>query len=208
MIVGGDQPEVTIFDSATKTKRASMWVGTEGPNFGLLDRQGRSRASLYLRDSVNEDRLTFVDEKASPRVGIGLVKNEPSVLIADSSGNIVWHAPTRNAAGATPSETRPRVVIDSWESAGIFLPHHNQQPLDEVPTFIQRCPQVAAALEKREGDYDLRIERHSYDGSSSYEYSIFDGSGGSIGTGSSPALSAVVDAACKGILDDWSSRSR
>jgi hypothetical protein len=214
MISGGDQPEITIADSASRTKRGSMWLGPSGPNFGLFDGEGKSRASLYLRDSLDEERLTFVDAKARPRAGIGLVKSEPSVLIADASGNIVWSAPIPTGAGTPRSETRPRVVIESWESeegAGIFAarpPKQNAQALDEMPVFIQRCPQSAAVLEKHEGDYVLRFDHHYSQGSYSYGYTLFDGSGGSLGTGSGLALWAAVDAACKGILTDSGSKAR
>jgi hypothetical protein len=215
MIGGGNQPEVTIFDSATKTKRVSMWLSTTGPSFGLFDRVG-TRASLYLRDSLDEQRLTFVDEKAIPRVGIGLVKSEPSEIMADASGNTIWYAPPASAigAGTAPSVTRPRVVIESWESeeaSGIFAarpPRQNAQALDEMPVFIQRCPQAAAAVEKHEGDYVLRFDHHYGQGSYSYGYTLFDPNGGSLGAGSNLALWTAVDTACKGMLTDWASRTR
>ena len=115
------------------------------------------------------------------------------------------------AAGHTE---RPRVALESWESeegTGIFLPRpprQNAQALAEMPVFIQRCPQVAAVLERRDGDYVLRFDHHYAPGGYSYGYTLFSGGGQSLGTGSNLALGSAVDAACKGILNDWSSNAR
>jgi hypothetical protein len=117
-------------------------------------------------------------------------------------------------AVTTPRTERPRVAIESWETeegAGIFAPRppkQNAQASDETPVFIQRCPQVAAVLERREGDYVLRFDHHYGQGSYSYNYTLFDNSGASLGSGSNLALWAAVDAACRGILGDSNSKVR
>jgi hypothetical protein len=209
VLVDGNLPEVAILDSATKTTRASMGMLPTGPTFSLQDRQGNTRAMLNLFDSRNAGSAGFYDEKGIGRAGIGFDKDGPSVVLNDASGKIIWSAPTPNATGTTRPETRPRVAIESWETAGIFKPQRNSQPLEEMPVLIQRCPQVAAVLERQEGDYFLRLERHFIDHDGDYyQYSLFDGSGAALGTGSNLSLSAAADAVCKGILSDWDSRAR
>jgi hypothetical protein len=105
-------------------------------------------------------------------------------------------------------------VIESWESeeaSVIFAarpPRQNAQALDEMPVFIQRCPQAAAVVEKHEGDYVVRFDHHYGQGSYSYGYTLFDPNGGSLGAGSNLAVWTAVDTACKEILTDWASRTR
>jgi hypothetical protein len=213
VFINGNVPTISISDRAGKTVRASMFMGQTGPAFELFGREGEPGALLDLDDSKNIARIGFHDGKRISRVGMAVNKDGPWILIADASGNTVWSAPIPTAGGTPASQTKPRVVIESWESeeaSGIFAarpPRQNAQALDEMPVFIQRCPQAAAAVEKHEGDYVLRFDHHYAQGNYSYGYTLFDGSGGSLGSGSSLALWAAADAACKGILSDWSSRA-
>ena len=184
-----------------------MWMDKTGPSFSLQGIDGKLHAVLNMIDARNVASVGFYDDNSVGRAAIGIEQNRPLVLLNDASGNILWSALTPDATATTRTQSKPRVAIDSWEMSGIYT-RHNSQPLDEMPTFIQRCSQVSAALEKREGDYFLRLERHSNQGADYYQYSLFDPSGAALGTGSNLALPAAVDSACKGILSDNSSKAR
>jgi hypothetical protein len=215
ILVDGAGPGIALMD-ASRITRAGLWLDLRGPDFSLWDKDGRLRAILSLADSANDAHaasLSFYDDKAVGRAALALNDHGPFLLFNDTKGSVIWSAPTTPTAGMVRSD-RPRVKLESWESeegAGIFEPRpprQNAQALNEMPMFIQRCPQVAAVLEKHDGDYVLRFDHHYAQGGYSYGYTLFDSSGQSLGTGSNLALGSAVDAACKGILNDWSSKAR
>jgi len=215
ILVDSGGPGIALIDES-KATRADMWLDARGPGFSLWDKDGRLRTQLSLADSPSDAHaasLSFYDDKAIGRAALALNDHGPFLLFNDANGSAIWSTPIRSTADGIRFD-RPSVAIESWESeegTGAFLPRpprQNAQALAEMPVFIQRCPQVAAVLGRQNGNYVLRFDHHYAQGGYSYGYTLFDGRGQSLGTGSNLALGSAVDAACKGILNDWSFKPR
>jgi hypothetical protein len=173
----GDDSGIDLFDKNGKM-RAELWVQQSGSSgLALVSAQSQGMVQLSL-EKAEWGNLTFFDAHGKGRAQLQLLNGNPELIFADANEAVVWSAPP----SVTTTVGKPRVAIESWAVTQMFKPQKNAQPFDEMPVFVQKCPQVAAALEKTEGDYFLRLEHHYiYQGTDFYQYSLLKWRGHCIG---------------------------
>jgi hypothetical protein len=200
--VHADDPAIDLFDASGKM-RAELWLQRGSSGLALLSAQSQGMVQLSI-EKEDFGNLSFVDAHGKGRAQLVLMDGTPKLIFADANQAVVWSAPP----SATTTVGKPRVAIGAWAVTNLFKPERSEIP-EEMPVFIQGCPQATTTINQQEADYILRLEHHYLlQGGDFYQYTIFDRRGAALSTASNLPLSGVVDAACKGILNDWATRAR